>query len=159
MSLIYSALICSLVLNTHLSIALAAEPALPLQKTEKHIPEGGAIVRPRVFFISPKDGDTVKAGKLKVKFGVEGMKVAKAGVMEAGSGHHHLLIDVPPVPRGQAVASSASHLHFGDGASEAEITLAPGPHTLTLQFADGAHMSYGEDMSHTIKITVSSAKK
>ena len=41
-----------------------------------------------------------------------------------------------------------------EGKSETEVELAPGKHTLTLQFANGAHQSYGADMSETITIEV-----
>jgi hypothetical protein len=34
------------------------------------------------------------------------------------------------------------------------MELAPGEHTLTLQFADGAHMSYGPTLASTIKVKV-----
>ena len=34
------------------------------------------------------------------------------------------------------------------------MKLEPGTHTLTLQFADGNHNSYGEAMSETITVTV-----
>ena len=45
-------------------------------------------------------------------------------------------------------------LHFGKGQTETDVPLTPGPHTLTLQFADGAHLSYGPTLSSTIKIQV-----
>ena len=47
-----------------------------------------------------------------------------------------------------------THIHFGKGQTETELKLAPGKHTLTMQFADGAHRSYGPDLSSTISVTV-----
>ena len=35
------------------------------------------------------------------------------------------------------------NIYFGKGQTNFEITLEPGEHTLTLQFADGFHQSYG----------------
>jgi hypothetical protein len=58
------------------------------------------------------------------------------------------------MPEGQAIPADDMHLHFGKGQTETEVTLKPGEHKLTLQFADGAHRSYGPKMSKTIKITV-----
>jgi hypothetical protein len=52
------------------------------------------------------------------------------------------------------VGADATHIHFGKGQEETELELEPGEYTLTLQFADGFHRSYGEKMSTTIKITV-----
>ncbi len=47
-----------------------------------------------------------------------------------------------------------THIHFGKGQKETTITLSPGKHTLTLQFADGAHISYGKEMSKKISVNV-----
>lgn len=107
----------------------------------------------RVYFIAPKDGAKV-TNPITVKFGVDGMTIAPAGAITPGTGHHHLIIDGEPVPKGQVVPTDDTHLHFGKGQTETQIKLTPGDHTLTLQFADGAHQSYGPEMSKTIKIRV-----
>ncbi len=104
-------------------------------------------------FISPKDGDTV-SGEILVKMGIKGMKVHKAGEIIKGTGHHHLIIDGAYIPENTTVPKDATHIHFGGGQTETTIKLKPGKHSLTLQFADGAHQSYGKIMSHTINITV-----
>lgn len=109
----------------------------------------------RVFFVEPKDGATVSK-MFKVKMGVEGMKICPAGkeTADKACGHHHIIVDGSFVPEGTPIPNDPSHLHFGKGQTEAELTLAPGPHTLTMQFADFAHRSYGEKLSATIHITV-----
>lgn len=106
-----------------------------------------------VYFIEPSDGATVPQ-EFTVKMGEEGMAVKPAGTMEPGSGHHHLIVDGGPVPVGMVVPKDDTHLHFGTGQTETTLKLAPGKHTLTLQFADGAHQSFGPDMSQTITVTV-----
>ncbi|MEO6423045.1 MAG: DUF4399 domain-containing protein [Candidatus Nitrotoga sp.] len=108
----------------------------------------------RVFFIEPKDGAVV-GNEVKVVMGVQGMEIKPAGAVVENTGHHHLLIDVPQqLNAGEAVpAGSDKHLHFGKGQTETTIKLAPGTHTLTLQFANGAHASYGEKMRSTISVT------
>lgn len=106
-----------------------------------------------VYFIEPSDGATVPQ-EFTVKMGEEGMAVKPAGTMEPGSGHHHLIVDGGPVPVGMVVPKDDTHLHFGKGQTETTLKLAPGKHTLTLQFADGAHQSFGPDMSQTITVTV-----
>ena len=115
----------------------------------------GAIKKAKVFFIEPKDGATV-SGKFKVKMGLEGMTIKKAGekVDDMTSGHHHLIIDGAAIPAGQPIPMDEKHIHFGLGQTETEITLPKGDHTLTLQFADGAHRSFGPSLSQTIKIKV-----
>ena len=47
-----------------------------------------------------------------------------------------------------------TNIHFGAGETETQLDLEPGEYTLTMQFADGFHQSYGEQMSTTIKVTV-----
>jgi hypothetical protein len=59
---------------------------------------------------------------------------------------------------GMVVPKDETHIHYGQGQTEAEVPLAPGPHALTLQFADGNHVSYGEQLSSTITVTVAEAK-
>lgn len=107
----------------------------------------------RVFFVSPKDGETVTS-PVKILMGVEGMDIRPAGQLEANTGHHHIIIGPAGVPEGQVVPADEKHIHFGAGQTEAEIELPPGEHRITLQFADGMHTSYGEVMSSTITVKV-----
>ncbi|MBC7539470.1 MAG: DUF4399 domain-containing protein [Bacteriovorax sp.] len=107
----------------------------------------------KVHFVKPHDKEVVPL-TFQVEFAVEGMTVAKAGDMKPGTGHHHLIIDGKPVAKGLVVPKDETHKHFGDGATTASVSLKPGMHTLTLQFADGAHKSLGEDYSSTISVEV-----
>ena len=107
----------------------------------------------KVHFIKPHDGEVVPQ-TFQVEFGVDGMTVAKAGDMKPNTGHHHLIIDGKPVAKGQVVPKDETHKHFGDASTTTPVTLKPGKHTLTLQFADGAHKSYGEEYSTTITVEV-----
>lgn len=108
----------------------------------------------KVFFKNLKDGESVKS-PVKVEMGVDGMQLDTAGAIVAGTGHHHLLIDAgDSIPAGQVVPKDSTHLHFGKAQSSATVTLSPGKHVLTLQFADGIHRSYGSQMAATINVTV-----
>ncbi|MGF6807654.1 hypothetical protein OKW30_002780 [Paraburkholderia sp. Clong3] len=106
-----------------------------------------------VTFVQPADGATV-TNPVHVVFGLDGMKIAPAGTLTDGTGHHHLLIDGKPLPKGEVVPATDKSLHFGKGQTETDLTLPPGDHTLTLQFGDGAHRSYGPEMSKTITVHV-----
>lgn len=106
-----------------------------------------------VYFVDLKDGATITP-EHTVHFGVKGMKIGPAGKIVEGTGHHHLIIDGGPVKKGEVIPTDATHLHFGKGQTETALHLTPGAHTLTLQFADGAHKSYGADMSATVHVTV-----
>jgi len=106
-----------------------------------------------VEFDAPKDGSTVSQ-TFKVEMDVNGMKVHKAGDIVEGTGHFHLIIDDHCVQKGEVVAHDATHKHFGKGQTETKLKLAPGSHTLTLQFANGHHESYGRDWCKMIHVTV-----
>lgn len=85
---------------------------------------------------------------------VTGKTVQPAGEVIEGSGHHHIIIDGEPIAEGEVVPADDKHIHFGAGQTETDVELTPGEHTLTLQFANGAHQSYGADWSKTITVTV-----
>ncbi len=130
----------------------AAEEPAAAADAEKEEP--AAAPKARVFFESPEDGATVKS-PVKLVFGVEGMEVKQAGEIVEGTGHHHVIINsATGIEEGVQVPNDEKHIHFGLGQTEAEIPLPPGEHTLTMQFADGLHVSYGEVLAATITITV-----
>ena len=108
-----------------------------------------------MFFMEPADKANVGT-TLKVKMGLSGMKICPANLETADKtcGHHHLIIDGTSVAEGQPISNDATHMHFGKGQTEADLTLTPGPHTLTLQFADFAHRSFGEKLSTSINVIV-----
>ena len=108
---------------------------------------------PGVSFIHPSENEVVPE-TFPVEFEVSGMTVAKAGTTTKETGHHHLIIDGEAVAKDAVVPNNETHKHFGDGSTKTTLTLKPGKHTLTLQFADGAHKSYGEAYSKTIHIEV-----
>lgn len=96
----------------------------------------------RVYFISPRDGAEV-GQEVHVKFGIEGMQVAPASDSAANSGHHHLLIDATGLPPLDApIPNDATHKHYGKGQTEDTIHLAPGTHTLQLDFGDARHVQF-----------------
>ncbi|MBN3818580.1 DUF4399 domain-containing protein [Paraburkholderia sp. Se-20369] len=107
----------------------------------------------RVYFVAPAEGATVPS-QVIVKFGLEGMQLRPAGDMTPNTGHHHLLIDGRPIPQGEVIPMGERSLHFGKEQTGTEIRLPPGRHTLTLQFGDGVHRSYGPEMSQTIVVNV-----
>ncbi len=117
------------------------------------VQEGLAKASPHVFFKNIKDGQTIANGTV-VQFGVSGMKVKPAGKEEERAGHHHLIINGGSIPTGEVVPNDETHLHFGKGQTETKLNLKPGEYTLTLQFADGAHRSYGPEFSSTVKVHV-----
>lgn len=113
--------------------ASPATPGLPTQ----HAPAGA-----RVYLISPQEGAMVSS-PVTVRFGLEGMGVAPAGMAKEHTGHHHLLVDVTSLPpAGQPIPKDAHHVHFGGGQTEATLKLAPGTHTLQLELGDENHLPF-----------------
>jgi hypothetical protein len=106
-----------------------------------------------VFFVEPKDGAELTS-PFTVKFGVKNLLVEPAGEIKAGSGHHHLLINSDSTPSGESIPADQTHIHYGKAQTEAQISLEPGSYKLTMQFANGAHQSYGSELSKTINIIV-----
>jgi len=106
-----------------------------------------------VYFRGISDGDSVSS-PFTVKMSVCGMDVQEAGDVVEGAGHHHLIVDGDCIAKGETVPKDSNHIHFGKGQTDAMLNLKPGDHSLTLQFANGIHASYGKEMCKTIKITV-----
>ncbi|MFN3528698.1 MAG: DUF4399 domain-containing protein [Bacteroidia bacterium] len=112
-------------------------------------PEGAAV-----FFKNLEDGQQISL-PFTLEMGVEGMEVEAAGPINYGKGHHHLIIGGDFMALGTSVPFDGQHLHFGKGQTEMVLDSLPaGKHKLTLQFANGAHLSYGEALSTSIFIEV-----
>ena len=106
----------------------------------------------KVYFGNLKDGQVVSS-PLKVEMVVDAMAVDTAnGIIKPASGHHHILVDIDSIATGEVIKKDSVHIHFGNAQTSAEITLPPGKHSLTLQFADALHRSYGSRL--TSKLTV-----
>ena len=116
----------------------------------------------KTYFVNLKDGDTVTS-PVKVIFGLSGMGVAPAGTEKENTGHHHLLIDRPPLGEGEDGADELDfnlpadehHVHFGGGQTEMMLELTPGDHTLQLVLGDLNHIPHNPPVaSEVITITV-----
>lgn len=107
-----------------------------------------------LYFIAPQDGATLKS-PVHVSFGLRGMGVAPAGVEHEGTGHHHLIIDVPLPALDDFIPADDNHVHFGGGQTETQITLAPGVHTLQLLLGDPFHLPHNPPVfSKQITVTI-----
>jgi len=138
----------------------ATEAAAPAEMEPAVVEQPAALPRTasaeaaRLFFITPADGETV-TNPVSVQFGLDGMSVVAAGVNEAHSGHHHLLLDADLPEMGLPIPADANHIHFGDASTATELTLEPGEHTLRLLLGDHLHIPHDPPvMSDTITVTV-----
>lgn len=116
-----------------LAVTLAMAPLFAEDLKSEPPPEGATL-----RIVSPQDGDTVPS-EFTVVFGLSGMGVAPAGVEQAGTGHHHLLVDADELPP-KATPMGNPPLHFGGGQTETVLTLEPGEHTLQLIMGNHLHV-------------------
>ena len=113
---------------------------------------------PRVFFVEPKDGATVKS-PVPLKFGIENYQIAAVpqGTVDTARpnmGHYHVAVDSDCLPAGTAIQKAAPWVHFGTGNSEIEMQLPAGMHKLTLQLGDDMHRAVeGLCTSITVNVT------
>ena len=103
-------------------------------------PAGGG---PRVFFVEPKDGATVKS-PVHLMFGIENFEIAPvpSGTVESvrpNIGHHHVGVDTDCLPPGTEIPRASPWVHFGKGDNMMDMQLPPGPHKLTLEIGDDKH--------------------
>ncbi|MFN3643717.1 MAG: DUF4399 domain-containing protein [Gemmobacter sp.] len=139
------------------SAAFAMLVTSPLLAQGTAAPEGA-----RLYFVGLEDGAEVTS-PVTIVFGLRGMGVAPAGIAKEGTGHHHLLLNRPPLGQGPfgaeefelALPADDNHRHFGMGQTEVTITLAPGSHTLQLVLGDHDHVPHDPPVvSEVITITV-----
>ena len=138
-----------------MTLVLSA-PALAQKASEGAVAPPGA----KVYFISPKDGETI-TGPVHVQFGLKGMGIAPAGVDFPNTGHHHVLVDrdavtaSSPMMKDYMQTDVADLLHFGKGQTETDVKLAPGKHTLQMVLGDQDHHPHNPPVfSERITITV-----
>jgi hypothetical protein len=110
--------------------------------------------KPEIYFRAPANGATVSRS-FPVLFGLRNYGVAPIGTNIKGTGHFHILINVPAPAPGVVIPADSSHRHFGGGQIETVLTLAPGTYTLRLVLADNEHKVISTDLtSAPIRITV-----
>src|SRR6056297_588579 len=131
--------------------------AAPAFAGDTPAPEGA-----EVYFVNLSDGASVSA-PVTVVFGLTGMGVAPAGTEKENTGHHHVLIDRPPLGEGPTGAEELNtslpadehHKHFGAGQTQTTLDLEPGEHTLQLVLGDMNHVPHDPPVtSEVITITV-----
>ena len=84
-----------------------------------------------------------------------GLVIEPSGEVNDGAGHFHILVDTDFIPAGEVIPTDERHLHYGKGQTAVSVELAPGEHTLRLQFADGLHTALeGDQYRDTITVVV-----
>jgi uncharacterized protein DUF4399/uncharacterized protein DUF6130 len=111
---------------------------------------------PRVFFVEPADGATVKS-PVHLRFGSENFMImavpAEVKEVRPNMGHYHIGVDTDCLPPGTEIVKANPWVHFGKGDAEIDMQLTPGPHKLTLQIGDDKHITM-PGLCQTINVTV-----
>lgn len=145
----------NLIIFTATLLAVSCSSPATEQQSSSHenLNEKSTIDEGGVSFLNLEDGATISS-PFNLEMGIEGMIVEPKGTPRDGYGHHHLLINDNFAPAGTVIVADDTHIHYGGGQTSDSVVLEPGTHKLTLQFADGMHVSYGKDWSKTITVNV-----
>ena len=144
-------------------VACTSEPEAPPAETAPPpaVPAAAPSTTPRVFFVEPQDGATVKANQpVALKFGLENYELGAVPAGEVkeprpGVGHHHVGVDKDcPGSGTNIVKGTPDWIHFGKAETGMTpgIQLTAGTHKLSLQLADDLHNAIG-GLCQTITIT------
>ena len=108
-----------------------------------------------VTIVQPADGAELDAGPVLFVLETDGVEIVAAGNMDAGTGHHHLIVDGDvdwelPIPNDAGV-----HYHMGQAETEYTLTdLTPGEHRIIAVVADGVHIPLDPPVSDTITVVI-----
>ena len=112
---------------------------------------------PRVFWVEPTEGATVKS-PVKLRFGIENYELAAVPqgdvtAARAKMGHHHVGVDTECLPAGTVIPKANPWVHHGGAQTEMDMQLTPGKHRLTLQLGDDTHTTI-EGLCASITVNV-----
>jgi len=130
----------------------SSEPAKPAESTPAPASTPPAATAasssgaPRVFFIEPTDGASVKS-PVHFRFGAEGITIAAVPpdpvtTVRPNTGHFHLGIDTECLAPGtEIVKGTPTWVHFGKGDDTFDSQFTPGQHKVSLQIGDDKHVT------------------
>lgn len=128
-----------------------SETAEPMEETMDEPMEPGTV-----SIVQPQDGAEVTGPNVEVVMEATGIDIVESGIMEPGTGHHHIFLDVDVTPMDEPIPSGLpGMIHKGDGTSTHMLEgVAPGEHRLIAVVADGAHIPLDPPVMDTIHFTV-----
>lgn len=134
----------------------APDEEAPGAAAEMEEPAMQPMVSGAVSFAQPMDGAEVMGSTVEIVLETTGISVVEAGVMDPGTGHHHLFLDADVSPMGEVIPAGVDGIiHKGDGTSVHTLEgVAPGEHRLIAVVADGVHIPLDPLVTDTIFFTV-----
>jgi hypothetical protein len=109
-----------------------------------------------VSISEPTGGAEIDGPDLTVRLAATGVRIAPAGEVVEGTGHHHLYLDADLGAPGTPVPTEPGRIiHMGDGSDTYVFEgVAPGEHRLIAVVADGIHMPLQPWVVDTVRFTV-----
>lgn len=136
-----------------LAALLILAAAAPLAEAQSAAPSAQQNA-PEIWIREPRDGATVPR-TFPIVFGLKNWGVAPATVSFPRTGHFHILINAEAGAVGTVIPADSLHRHYGTGAIETSLTLAPGTYTLRAVLGDHEHKVISRELvSRPITITV-----
>jgi Domain of unknown function (DUF4399) len=144
----------ALILSASLAVAACGGSSPESQPAPAAAP-ATAPAGPRVFFMEPKNGETVKS-PVHIVFANEQLTISPVPpgeLKEARPGmvHYHLGVDTDCLPAGQPIPKAQPWVHFGMGNNWIDQQLTAGTHKLAVQAGNDLHIS---GLCETITVTV-----
>jgi hypothetical protein len=117
---------------------------------------GPEVPRAVVRIAAPADGSVVNGPDVEVILEVEGLTIVPAGVDQASSGHHHLIVDAPLPDLGSSIPAEAGrYIHLGQGQTEYLLAgLPPGEHRVIALVGDHLHVPLNPPVADTVRFTI-----
>jgi hypothetical protein len=137
------------------SRAQGEQPAAAASDSAVAASEPAALV-PHVTIVEPVDGAELDGPNVRIVLSIENIELAPVSEQRAGTGHHHLFVNVPPVEPGQAIpAGQTGIVHLGQAQTEHELTnLAPGEYTVISVVGDLVHRRIDPQVLDTTRFRV-----
>ena len=129
------------------------EPDAAETETTEALP---APAGPAVLITQPQEGAVIQGTSVTVVLEVTDLLIAPAGTMDAGTGHHHLVVDAELPGAGAPIPTTPGvHIHMGQAQTEMALTgLTPGEHRVIAVVGDGAHVPLSPWVVDTVRFVV-----
>ena len=141
---------------TALALMLAACGGAPDAGETETAEAPAAPSAPAVTITQPANDAVIEGNSVLVMLEVSDLLIAPAGTMDAGTGHHHLIVDTDLPEAGAPIPSTPGvHIHMGQAQTELELTdLAPGEHMVIAVVGDGGHVPLNPWVADTVRFVI-----
>jgi uncharacterized protein DUF4399 len=115
-----------------------------------------ASAPPRAVILEPENDAQVTGSSVLIVLSNENIELAPAGDTRAGTGHHHLFVNMDVTPPGEPIPAGVPGIvHLGQAQTSHELAnLAPGSYTVISVFGDLAHRRIEPQVTDTVRFRV-----